>query len=325
MVTTANPTNPLANRPWGLYASPHDDVYPYYQQSSGTNRALLAKIALRPRVRWFGMWNSAATVGKAVRDYINTVTHGKPNVLVQLAAFGVTPWEGAACHHTFTAGDAARYRQWVNGMARGIGRAHVAMVLQPDLPFAMCATNTKVPLQEVAYASRVFSSLANTAVYIDVGASDWYWSPQAIWMLRNAGIRYARGFAINDTHYDSNVREIAFGAQIVAGLSKAGIRNKHFVVNTAQNGAPFTHAQYRGSDYNRAAVCTSRTQQRCTTLGIPPTWHVADPRWRLPLRTARTAARLVDAYVWVARPWLEDVHFRFSYSRALGIARSTRF
>src|SRR5690242_12667218 len=167
MVTTANPTNPLANRPWGIYASTHDDVYPHYQQSSGSNRAQLAKIALRPRVRWFGMWNSAATIGKAVRDYTTPVAHGKPNVRVQLAAFGVTPGEGAACHHAFAAGEVARYRQWVNGMARGIGRAHVAMILQPDLPFAMCANNTKVPLQEVAYASQVFSSLANTAVYID--------------------------------------------------------------------------------------------------------------------------------------------------------------
>src|SRR6476469_7874996 len=323
-VATANPTNPLANRPWGIYASSGDEVYPVYARSSGTNRALLAKIALRPRVHWFGAWNSNATVAQTVRNYIRTVTHGRPNVLVQMAAFRVNPWEGGACHHVYTAGDAASYRQWVNRVAGAIGRTHVAMILQPDLPFTMCIANhSKLPLQMVAYASRVFSSLANTSVYIDVGAADWHSVPDAVSMLRGAGVAYARGFALNATHYDSNVGEIAYGAHIAGVLAQHGIRDKHFVVSTVQNGKPFTYQQYQGRDFNRATVCTTRTQSRCTTLGVPPTWQVADPRWHLPPRTAQTAARLVDGFLWIGRPWLDDVHFKYNSYRALSIARTT--
>lgn len=50
----------------------------------------------------------------------------------------------------------------------------MALVLQPDLPFALCALNRgKVDLSLVRYAAQVFGARPHTSVYIDVGAGDW--------------------------------------------------------------------------------------------------------------------------------------------------------
>src|SRR4051794_29418843 len=79
-----NPDNPLAGGTWGVYTGSADGVYPAYQRSTGAKRSLLAKIALRPRVRWFGGWMTAADASAKLRDYIRTTQAGDPDVLVQL-------------------------------------------------------------------------------------------------------------------------------------------------------------------------------------------------------------------------------------------------
>ncbi len=59
-------------------------------------------------------------------------------------------------------------------------------------------------------------------------------------LLRGAGVGYAGGFALDVTHYDSTENQIAFGAKLARALSAAHIPNRHFVINTAQNGRSFT-------------------------------------------------------------------------------------
>ena len=323
--------NPLIAPRWGTFSGTGgwtwDPVYQAYQKATGERRLLLKRIATRPLVHWFGSWVPVDKITTLTREYIAAMTHnGKyPNTLVQIAAFGMRPWEGAACGHTFTSAELTRYRNWINGLARGLGSAHVAMILQPDLPFATCSAHEATPLAAFNYAARRLSQQPNTTTYIDVGAADWPSVTRAVHLLRAAGVRYTRGFALNATHYDSIVHQVGFGAEVAARLSEAGIKNKHFVISTAQNGRPFGYHQYQGPDFNRAAVCASRTSRRCATLGIPPTTNVADSRLNLPARTASTARRLVDAYLWIGRPWLNDRNFDLDLNRALGLARTTPF
>jgi endoglucanase len=151
--------------------------------------------------------------------------------------------------------------------------------------------------------------------------------PEAVQMLLDADIADARGFALNLTHYDSTPRQITFGAQIVAGLARNGVRGKHFVINTAENGAPFKFMQYYGTHdrSKRPVPCTATRRTMCATLGIPPTWHVADPRWHLPTWAANSAARLVDGYLWMGRPWLNITPFSLNVPYAMALARSTPF
>lgn len=318
-------SNPLAGMPWGVYTGPqNNDVYPIWQRSLGRTKQLLAAIALQPTVSWFGAWQTDSSAAASAREYIQNTTHSNPNVLAQMAVFRLNPWEGGACPGSWGAANQASYRRWIDNFAQGIGSSRVALILQPDLPFAVCAPST-VPLQLVAYAARVFSALPYTTVFIDGGA---HWFPmhtsQAVGMLEQAGIRYARGFALNSTEYDSTGAELEYGAGMIHALQAAGYGTKHMVINTSENGAPFLNGQYSG-DIGNPRVCRSRYDRICAALGIPPTTDVANPRWGLSGSDRSLALRYADAYLWVGRPWLDYGSVPFDMSRALGLAASSPF
>lgn len=322
--------NPLANLTWGTYSGPNDELFNTLHRLHGANRRLVYSVAARPRMRWFGAWYADNFIYTALRRYIENVTHGRRNVLVQMAIFRVTPWETRACASLPTAAQQRSYYRWINAAARAIGRTHVAMVLQPDLPFAFCVPNhSHLPLNMVSYAARKFSSLPNTTVYLDSGAADWSPVMRAVWLLRNAGIRYTRGFALDATHYDSTSDQVVYGAKIQQALSAAGLRGKRFIVNTAQNGRPFTHEWYighggTGPGFNNAAACHTVGQQHCVTLGIPPTWHTSSAPG-LTARARALAGRYCDAFLWVGRPWLLSQPDSFNLNRLLDMARTTPY
>ncbi|HET6627520.1 MAG TPA: glycoside hydrolase family 6 protein [Nocardioidaceae bacterium] len=327
--------NPLAGRPWGVYKGSADQSWDPYVNSSGTTRRTLAKIALRPKAKWFGAWIPNSQIASKVRDYVANSQDGNRNALVQMAVFRMVPWEHDACRRLPTAAQQASYKRWTDRFARGVGSAHAAIILQPDGPFALCAPHgSRIPSRLIAYSARVLSALPNTSVYIDAGAADWPAAGSqggvgaAVKILTRAGVRYTRGFALNSTHYSSTANEVARGTAIVRALRRRGYGRKHFVVNTSSNGHPFVFGRYTGSDPDNAFVCRSRTEpaaRTCVTLGIPPTADVTNSRWRQSATTNRRARRHVDGYLWFGRPWLYRQADPFVMQRALQLVRSTPY
>jgi endoglucanase len=326
-----NPSNPLANITWGNFTDASlDPVFNAYGKATGNDKKLLGKIAFKPRVRWFGSWVPDDKISAVLHQYIENVTGGKPNVLVQMAIFRLVPWEGDAAKRLPTKAEIASYKSWISNAAQAIGSTHVAMILQPDLPIAFKVPHGSHWAQKlVAFAARQFGKLANTAVYIDVGAADWPTVAQAVSLLKASGQKFARGFALDATHYDSTASEIAYGSQVVAALNRAGVRHKHFVIDTADNGKPFTYLQYfakhPGGDFDNAQTCTRTTGTRCVTLGIPPTNRVGLAKWHLPAMDVPLAKKYCDGYLWFGRPWLFNQAGSFVTSRALAVARTTPF
>ena len=216
----------------------------------------------------------------------------------------------------------------MDGFAAGVGDTHMAIIMQPDGPFALCAPGgSKLPSHLIRYGVRKLSALPNTIVYIDAGAADWNRDDpkQALKMLLPAGIRWARGFALNSTHYDSTERQIRHSAKISKALAARGIPGKYGVINTSSNGRPFKGYTYRGPEFDHARLCKSAKDKRCVTLGIPPTVDVGDPKWGLSRRDRRLAERYVDAYLWFGRPWLYMQRAPFLLDRALTLARTTPY
>jgi endoglucanase len=333
----ANPTNPLAGRPWGVYKGDAEQAWPPYRDSTGTTHKLLAKIALQPKAKWFGKWLSDSEITQKVKDYIANATGGDPSVLVPMTIFRMVPWEQDALHRLPTAAEKASYKRWINRFAAAVGNTYAAIVLQPDGPFANEAPHHSNVLHRlIAYAAKRLSAQPHTTVYIEAGSGDWTRGKigPALELLTKGGIQYVRGFALNGTHYDSTAAEIAFGTRIVKALAARGYPGKHFVVDTAENGRPFTgkwwHAHPSGmpgepEDFNNAVVCQTKSQTHCVTLGIPPTVHVAESRWHLPLAARQKAAKYVDAYMWFGRPWLKMQTDPFLMERALPMCRTTPF
>jgi len=325
--------NPLATHPWGVYEGPREPAWVAYEHASGANRTVLGAIAKQPKAVWFTTHTSAGQIASQARDYIARSQHGNPHALVQMALFNMRPWEGEACHRLPSGAEQASYRTWISNLAGAIGGTPAAIILQPDGPFALCAPHhSRIPSDLIAYAARTLSALPHTSVYVEAGAADWPaagaqgGASAAADLLIAGGVKYARGFALNGTHYSATSAEISRGAEINAILQARGIGKKHFVINTAENGHPFVFGDYRGGDPDNATVCASRSVSAgttCTTLGIPPTTDVANSRWGLPATQARVARNWVDGYLWFGRPWLVRQAWPFSLSRALQLVRSS--
>ena len=332
MTTTAATTdNPLAGGPWGVYTGGADGLYPAWQAATGDHKALLGKIALQPRVRWFGSWIPARDLADKLGDYITTTQReaGTKDVLIQMAQFMLWPNGEVAYKNALPESYPAYYRSWVDTAAATIGDARVVMVLEPDLGITQKdgAWRPSVRLDMVAYAAKVFGALPNTTVYLDASSADWLRVDVARDMLLAAGVANVRGFALGATHYTALGDEITYGRQLVAALADAGAPGKHFVVDTADNGRPFTWPEYwakhPNGDFNNAETCQTLTEDTCDTLGIPPTSRVAAAKWGLTTPQRRAARQLVDAYLWFGRPWLYRQASPFDMQRALDIARTT--
>ncbi len=324
----STPDNPLSGRTWGVYQGGLEHSWAAYQKASGRQRELLAKIALRPKATWFGQWLRTDRVAKNVRQYISDSQHGDPEALVQMAIFAMQPWEREACRRLPTASERARYKRWIDYVAGAIGTAHVALILQPDAPFALCTPRgSDLPLRLIRYATQRFTAQPNTSVYIEVGAADWLREDvaKALRILVPAGIELARGFALNSTHYDSTARQVRFAADIARALERRRIPDKHAVINTSSNGQPFKGYEYRGPNFDNARVCADKQDSRCATLGIPPTTDVADPAWGLSAADEAEASAYVDGYLWFGRPWLYNQAAGWDQQRALALARTTPY
>ena len=315
-------------RGWGVYQGLAEMSWMPYLAAGAEQKALLDKIVQRPKATWFGHWQPDEDITERVQKYIELTTGGDPEVLVQATIFRMDPWELEACRRLPTAAEQASYRTWIDGFAAGVGDAHMAVIMQPDAPFVLCAPGgSKVSARLIKYGVRTLSALPNTSVYIEAGAADWNRDdPQkALQMLIPMGIRWARGFALNSTHYDSTERQVRYSADVSRALAARGMPDKYAVINTSSNGRPFKGYKYRGPNFDHAYACTSVQDKRCVTLGIPPTVDVADPKWGLTLHDSRLAAQYVDAYLWFGRPWLYNQAAPFLLDRALELARTTPY
>ena len=322
-------TNPLAAGLWGVYDGVADGIYPAWELASGLTALLLGKIALAPRTRWLGQWIPEERITDFVQRHIEDSQDGDPSKLVTMAIFRLWPETEAALDKPLTLADRAAYRRWIDNAAAGIGSARVALILEPDIGVSRNGWRPNVRYRLARYASEVFGALPHTQVYIDASSADWLPLDEAITMLLKAGVVNARGFALGATHYDSVASNLRYGRDIVNGLARRGVPNRHFVIDTADNGRPFTMKQFRvkhpNSDFDNAATCRDREERRCVTLGIPPTPDVASPEWGLGDRVRAIAAQHVDAYLWFGRPWLTRQASPFDLLRALAVARTTPY
>lgn len=321
--------NPLAGGRLGVYTGRYDEVAPHWAAATGAKKELLAKVALRPRMRWFGAWYPTETVTRTIREYVENSQGGNPDAVVQLAIFRIFPYGEQKLDRPLTQRDRTAYRAWVDRVAEGIGSARVSLVLEPDLALALEGWRPEVRLALTRYAAKVFSALPRTSVYIDATDADWIPVPEAATLLRRSGIEHARGFALGATHYASTAMQVRHGAALVQALAAAGYPDRHFVVDTADNGRPFTwleyYAKHPRGDFDNAEVCRSKAERRCVTLGIPPTRRVGAKAWRLPADVRALAREHVDAYLWFGRPYLHRQAAPFRLDRTLAVARTTPF
>ena len=291
-------SNPISNIAWG--ASHNDDLWNAYEATSGNNHALLGRLVKTPRSVWFGYWDTSGEMRAFAAATVTATQNGNPNALTEFTTFLLNPWEKLAATGSWNVN---ADETWYRNMAAGIGNARAMVIVQADLPYAHTTSST-APERIDTYAAQVLSDQPRTTVYIDGGTEGWYDAEQDASLLVRNGIRYARGFALNDTDYDTTAIDDVFGAKVIADLAKMGVKGKHFIVDTDENGQSYGPGQLRpGTRINLAPICHAQYQTVCQRTGIPPTTNVASSRWHLGKAATKAAKEYCDAYVWSGRPW----------------------
>ncbi|HWJ66038.1 MAG TPA: glycoside hydrolase family 6 protein [Nocardioides sp.] len=334
-----NPTNPIdGTGPWqysAIRTKANPERLNYLAATDPARRAALAKIALTPRVRWFANCRACNVdrVRQSVAAHVADARRGHPDALVQLAIFGLWP-DGEVVNgkRPRMSWSMTRYQSWIRQIALGIGDARVVIVLEPDLAISanhgsdgrtMPDPTPGTRMRMAAWAAKYLTTtLRRETIYLDAGSADWLYVDEALRLLRASGIQYVRGFALGATHYDSVASNVAFAARLSRALARTGIRGKHAVIDTADNGTPFTWSQWNDRwgarfrstgnlfyQFDNTPTCRSRAERVCQTIGHRPTWNpVGAEAAKLGLGTnqptlRRQARTFVDAYLWFGRGW----------------------
>lgn len=193
---------------------------------------LIAKIADTPQARWLGEWS-----GDAEATTRNLVKAARQKNQVPLLVLYNIPNRDCGQH---SAGGAARgeaYAAWVQGVANGIGSEWRAIVvLEPDalglLTQCLDDDGQARRLEMLRDAVTRLRALPGVAVYIDAGHSRWATAEEMAKRLKAAGVRDARGFALNTSNFRPDAELIAYGNQ-VASLVGGDV---HYVLDTSRNG-----------------------------------------------------------------------------------------
>ncbi len=191
----------------------------------------LSRISKTPQARWFGDWNSVATVKSDVAAYIRAANKAKARPTMVLYAI-----PGRDCGQYSAGGfDAKTYKKWINKVAAGIKGAKPLIVLEPDSLALDCGGKTRNSL--LKYATKKLTK-AGAWVYLDGGHSNWRTPKAMATRLKAAGISHARGFATNVSNFNSTSAEKRYAKKVSAALrqQKVTTAHRHYVVDTSRNG-----------------------------------------------------------------------------------------
>ncbi|KQY24009.1 endoglucanase [Cellulomonas sp. Root485] len=225
---TPTPTPTVTNPPnsSNFYLDPTTQAYRAWQAAGGSDKTLLAKIALTPAAYWVGNWADAAHAKAEVADYTGrAVAAGKTGTLVVYAI------PGRDCG-SYSGGGVAEsaYAAWIDTIASGIqGRPYV--ILEPDALAQLGDCNGQGDrIGFLKYAAKALT-LKGARVFIDAGNSGWLPVSTVVSRLNQVGFEYAVGFALNTSNYHTTSASKTYGQQISQQLG-----GKKFVIDTSRNG-----------------------------------------------------------------------------------------
>jgi endoglucanase len=236
--------------------------------------AALHEIARRPQADWFGDWDPVERVTADVAARVAAIRAvGAYPVFVAYAI----PQRDCASWSGGGAASPSAYLAWIDAFRAGIGGHPAAVILEPDaLAQLGCLgpADRVTRLELLRAATRRLAAGGRVAVYLDAGHAGWIAPAEMAQRLIDAGVYWARGFALNVSNFGATADEVAYGRQIAPTIGW-----KRFVVDTSRNGLGPAASDEWCNPPGRA-------------LGATP--------------TPRTGDRLVDAFLWIKRPGESD-------------------
>lgn len=270
---TSNSSNPFSGMK--LYVNPQNDPKKWADANRNSRPAdarLMDKIASQPESVWLGDWNPNPQ--QDANNFTNAIT--------QQGAYPVfvlynVPLRDCGSYSAGGAQSPQAYRDWVRGVAAGIGNRKAAVILEPDGLSnidCMSAADQATRISLINEAVQILSASGSVSVYIDAGNPNWVPADVMANRLKAAGIANARGFALSISNFFTDQQNVDYGtklSQLTGG--------KRFVAERSRNGLGPTPDYQWCNPAGRA-------------LGLPP--------------TTNTGNSLVDAFLWVKGPGGSD-------------------
>ncbi|WP_454860529.1 glycoside hydrolase family 6 protein [Promicromonospora soli] len=209
-----------------LYVDPTTQAYAAWEAASGTDKDLLAKIALTPQAYWVGDWADADQTRQQVADYT-----GRAAAAGQTGMLTVYAIPGRDCgNHSGGGVPESEYARWVDTVASGI-EGNPIVVLEPDALAQLGDCDGQG--DRVGYLRYAAASLtdAGARVYVDAGHSAWLSASEAARRLQLIGFTDAVGFALNTSNYQTTADTQAYAEQV-----SSQVGGRPYVIDTSRNG-----------------------------------------------------------------------------------------
>jgi endoglucanase len=282
-------------------------------QGSGSARRveLLERIAHVPQAKWLAGQNVRRSPYRVIRKHVDNAIApqwGGPNCRTEYSGnagagdpyvgdypvFAIRQLDHLDCSSRYHGGRAwnrvkrGNYLPWIEQFIKALKPIdhHATVIVEPDgLPVIPKCLSRKAANQRLALmraVNRRLGGIPNLTTYIDIGSSGWLRRPQAARLLRRAGVRHIRGFALNTTHFNHTRLERRYGNALARRLGK------RYVINTAENGRGGLEIENPNAKNIKNRFCNPRN----AGLGTLP--------------TTDTRSRYVDAHLWISRPGLSS-------------------
>lgn len=190
-------------------------------------------IGKRPQALWVTDYYSRKKVRSAVRAYTDRANRAGRTPVVALYAI-----PGRDCGLHSAGGFTARvYKRWVRQVARGLRGQHAIAIVEPDAVAFLGDCDGQGRRARLLRTTTRRLARADVWTYLDAGHEGWH-SPRVMARrLQRSGIRHARGFSTNVGNFVRTRTERKYAARVNRRLRELGIRGKHYVIETARNGA----------------------------------------------------------------------------------------
>jgi endoglucanase len=224
-----------------FYVNPGSSAAQWVKANPDDPRAakIQSSIADVPAARWLtGTSQTTDKLTEIVSHYVAAADN--VHKIPILVAYNLP---GRDCSGGASAGGAANaadYRVWIDDFINGIGGRRAVVILEPDALADMeCLSPAKrgERLDLFNYAVTGFKQRTPHAdVYLDAGNAGWKPSGSMAGYLNAAGVKGARGFALNVSNFYTLDQSRAYGEAINATLSSEYGYTKSMVVDTSRNG-----------------------------------------------------------------------------------------
>lgn len=164
----------------------------------------------------------------------NIITESKSQSRLPVFVLYNIPDRDCGAYSSGGAKASADYRAWVDRLATHL-TGEAIVIVEPDaIPQLNCVSKERQDerLALIKYAvDKLSSSNSKLHIYLDAGHAFWVNAEEMATRLERAGIKNARGFALNVSNFVQTINNVTYGYYLSNLLS-----GKNFVIDTSRNG-----------------------------------------------------------------------------------------